>query len=171
MLRALGGDEISYYQLLEEMQRLLRPYLRARLDDEQAIADVSQEILLAVHRARNTFDPRSPIAAWFFAIVHYKIKDHFRSRSRRNKLLLALGNEVTGRFSADAPSPPSPFDPDVTLANAIAELPTAQRRAVELLKVEGLTTQEAANRLGVSLSALKVAAHRGYKTLRQKLRP
>ncbi len=55
------------------------------------------------------------------------------------------------------------------LEGALASLPGSQRKAVELLHVEGLSVAEAAERVGVSPGALKVRAHRGYRALRALL--
>ncbi len=52
---------------------------------------------------------------------------------------------------------------------ALRDLPPAQREAVELIHLEGLSVVEAAARAGVSRSALKVRAHRGYRALRAQL--
>jgi RNA polymerase sigma factor (sigma-70 family) len=46
-------------------------------------------------------------------------------------------------------------------------LPEAQREAFSLLKIEGLTTAEAAEKVGVSVTALKVRAHRAYSALKK----
>jgi RNA polymerase sigma-70 factor (ECF subfamily) len=51
----------------------------------------------------------------------------------------------------------------------LERLPSTQREAFAMLKLEGLTTEEAAQRAGVSVSALKVRAHRAYKALRKAL--
>jgi len=55
------------------------------------------------------------------------------------------------------------------LETALARLPDGQREAVTLVQVEGLSVAEAALRAGVSLSALKVRAHRGYRALAKAL--
>jgi RNA polymerase sigma-70 factor (ECF subfamily) len=55
------------------------------------------------------------------------------------------------------------------LSEALLTLPPAQRQAVELLQVQGLSVVEAAARAGVSPGALKVRAHRGYRAMRARL--
>jgi RNA polymerase sigma-70 factor (ECF subfamily) len=55
------------------------------------------------------------------------------------------------------------------MSKALAELPRAHREAVELIHVRELSVSEAAEQAGVSVSALKVRAHRGYKALRKLL--
>jgi RNA polymerase sigma-70 factor (ECF subfamily) len=59
------------------------------------------------------------------------------------------------------------FDP--RLADALGTLPAAQREAVELLYVEQLSVAEAAQRAGVTMTALKVRAHRESRALRAVL--
>ena len=55
------------------------------------------------------------------------------------------------------------------MERALGALPEAQREAVVLLKIEGLSVAEAAERVGVTPGALKLRAHRGYRALRLAL--
>ena len=55
------------------------------------------------------------------------------------------------------------------LTGALEALPANQRQAVELLQVECLSVAEAAERVGITKTALKVRAHRGYRALRARL--
>ena len=59
---------------------------------------------------------------------------------------------------------------DDQLHLALEALPEGNRRAVELLKIRGLTLEEAAKELGISVAALKVRAHRGYERMRKVLK-
>lgn len=165
---ACAGDQGAYNQLLKEMRKLLRSYLGKRLSDPQVAEDVAQEVLLGVHKAKHTYDPGQPVAPWFFAIVHYKLNDYFRKNSRNARLAKAL-TEQPVQVSISIQSVGAEEEVDLLLA-MLAELPEKQRRAIELLKFEGMSTKEAAKALDLSLSALKVTAHRGYKNLLSKLR-
>jgi DNA-directed RNA polymerase specialized sigma24 family protein len=62
-------------------------------------------------------------------------------------------------------------DPEVVAAalDALAALPTQQREAVVLTKLEGKSVAEAAAIAGTTVGALKVRAHRGYEALRKLL--
>jgi RNA polymerase sigma-70 factor (ECF subfamily) len=53
------------------------------------------------------------------------------------------------------------------LEDAVARLPEQQREAFSMLKLEGLSIEQAAERAGVSAGALRVRAHRAYKILRK----
>ena len=54
-------------------------------------------------------------------------------------------------------------------AAAVADLPPGQRQAFELLKMQGLSLNEAAAATGLSVTALKVATHRAVLALRRRL--
>jgi len=56
---------------------------------------------------------------------------------------------------------------DSSLEDAMAQLPEHQRQAFSMLKLEGLSIEQAADRAGVSAGALRVRAHRAYKALRK----
>jgi RNA polymerase sigma-70 factor, ECF subfamily len=49
----------------------------------------------------------------------------------------------------------------------LAGLPADQREAFSMLKLDGLSVEAAAARAGVSVGALKVRAHRAYKSLKR----
>jgi len=55
------------------------------------------------------------------------------------------------------------------LADALEQLPPAQREAFSLLKLDGMSLEVAAARTGISVGALKVRAHRAYRALKKIL--
>ncbi len=95
--------------------------------------------------------------------------DSLRHRGRRVER--EVGIEAIDSFpdpKASAPPKDERLSPE--LSRALAELPSKQREAVELIQLQGLSVAEAALRAGVSPGALKVRAHRGYRALRERLR-
>ena len=57
--QALSGDKRAYEKLLNEIAGFARNYVRRRLASPTDHDDVVQEILLSVHKALHTYDPRS----------------------------------------------------------------------------------------------------------------
>jgi RNA polymerase sigma-70 factor, ECF subfamily len=54
----------------------LRAFLRKRLVNlPEEVEDLAQELLLAVHNQRHTYDPGQPITAWIYTIACYKLID------------------------------------------------------------------------------------------------
>jgi len=168
MIAAQAGDRAAYEKLLVE----LAPYARHRaarsVRDRSAQEDVVQNVLISLHRARHTYRPERPFTAWFHAIVRNALIDWIRAETRRARREVSL--EADPAFEpATQPEDPrgEPLSPE--MAQALAALPATQRAAVELIHVEGLSVDAAAALVGVSPSALKVRAHRGYKALRALL--
>lgn len=162
MLAAQGGDQDAYRELLERLQPLLRSYVARRLRDDEAVRDVCQDVLLTMHRVRHTFEPGRAFEPWFYAIARSRFIDHLRSRRRRGDL------EVSGDDAPEVVAEQVPASWE-TFLELLETLPESQREAFSMLKIEGLSVEEAAARAGVSISALKVRAHRAYGALRRGL--
>ena len=162
-LRAQAGDESAYRGALARMAQRLRGYFARRLhawpDD---VEDLVQETLLALHLQRGTYDPGLPVSAWMHAIARHKLIDLMRRRGRSEALLSPL-DELDEAHHPAAADDARPAQRD--LEHLLQELPAAQRRAIEWTKIEGLSVVEAAERGGVSVSALKVQVHRGLRRL------
>ncbi len=164
MAAAQEGDGLAYERLLREIVPMLRAFVTARLRDPIAAEDVVQNVLLSVHRARHTYRPERPFGPWLRAIARNAITDLRREQARRRE---REGDFDLDRLEGPAPRPESVLSGE--LVRALDQLPGSQREAVTLLHLEGLSVAEAAERAGVSPSALKVRAHRGYKALRKIL--
>ena len=158
-LHAQAGDEAAYHRALMLIAARLRAYFARRLrawPDE--VEDLVQETLLALHVHRATCDPKGPVSAWVHAIARHKLVDLWRRRGRREALHDPLDESLESTLSDEQPARHD-------LRVLLATLPDAQRRAIELIKIDGLSVAEASARSGVSVSALKVQVHRGLKKL------
>ena len=162
-LRAQAGDEAAYREALLRIAARLRGYFARRLaalpDD---VEDLVQETLLALHQQRGTYEPALPVSAWVHAIARHKLVDLLRRHGRREALNDPLDELPEHRHpAAIADERPAQRD----LAVLLGRLPAAQRLAIELTRIEGLSVAEAAQRGGVSVSAIKVQVHRGLQRL------
>ena len=160
--RAQAGDEVAYRGALSRIAVRLRGYFARRLfglaDD---VEDLVQETLLALHLQRGTYDPRLPVSAWVYAIARHKLVDLLRRRGRREAFNVPLDD----LDEALHPAAPDSHFAQRDLAALLDMLPAAQRRAITLTKIEGLSVSEASLRSSVSESAIKVQVHRGLKRL------
>lgn len=166
-LRAQSGDEAAYRQSLAMLAARLRAYLKRRLSaTPDEVEDLVQETLLALHLQRGTYDPSLPVSAWALAIARHKLVDLWRRRGRREQLHDAIDDVDERLLQADEQDAGAARDLDKLLR----ELPAAQRQAIQLTKLEGLSVAEAAERTGASESAVKVQVHRGLKRLASLVR-
>jgi len=161
LVRGLAGDAGSYRDFLRDLAGFLRAYLRGRLvripDD---VEDLVQETLLAVHNQRHTYDPAQPLTAWVHAIARYKMVDLLRRRSVREDLHEPLDEESVFAASEDEAR-----DAKRDLAVLLDRLPDRYRLPIRLVKIDGLSVAEAAQRTRMSESAIKVGIHRGLRKL------
>ncbi len=160
MIAAQGGDRDAYERLLVDLLSFVRQIVLARTRDAAVADDVTQEVLLSIHSARHTYRPERPLVPWVRAIARNATVDWARRRARRREVGLDVAAEPSGDSSPDR---------EILsrgLERALQSLPDAQRQAVVLLKLEGLSVKEAAARTGISEGALKLRAHRGYRALR-----
>jgi RNA polymerase sigma-70 factor (ECF subfamily) len=161
-LRAQSGDEDAYREALMRIAARLRGYLRRRLQGlPDDVEDLVQETLLALHLQRGTYDPAVPVTAWVLAIARHKLVDLWRRRGRREDLHQAL-DEVDESVLVQAPQDEGA---QRDLGKLLDALPAAQREAIVLTKVEGLSVAEASLRTGASVAAIKVQVHRGLRRL------
>jgi RNA polymerase sigma-70 factor, ECF subfamily len=165
MVEAQHGDRLAYEDLLTRVSGLVQAFVRRRVGDAAWSDDVVQECLVALHRARHTYDGARPFAPWMYAIAQNRLIDALRAQRRR--LLREIQPELTPE-----PSRRAPQERDALLADvrrAVSTLPVNQRRVIELLKFEELSVREVAARLEMSEANVKVTAHRGYRALRKQI--
>jgi RNA polymerase sigma-70 factor (ECF subfamily) len=164
MTAGLDGDAAAYQRLLEQLSARLRNYYESRLArlvrGASEAEDLVQEALIAIHTRRHTYDRAEPLTPWVHAIARYKLIDYLRrTEALLSDVPIDEANDVLGED--DHASVESAYD----LNKLLGRLPDKMRRAIECVKIEGLSVAEAARRCAMSESAVKVSVHRGLKAL------
>lgn len=168
MAAAQEGDRTAYRVLLTSVAPWLRRIAGRSLHNAQDAEDAVQDILATMHAIRATYDPSRPFRPWLAGVARNRIADAVRRRARRHAREAALGGEHETFSAPEANIGHTALDVSA-LHQAIARLPPGQRQAVEMLKLREMSLQEAATATGLSVSALKVATHRGIQALRRLL--
>ena len=165
MARANRGDAQAYRDLMGEVAEAVEAFVRSQLGGSDFVEDCVQESLLAVHRARATYDPGRPFRPWLFTIVRHKTIDLLRRRGVRER------ERGTEPDQLAAVADPASADPTAGLeAGALlGRLEPEQREALALTKLAGYSLAEAAERAGVSQSAMKTRVHRALRAARRIL--
>jgi len=166
MRKSMGGDKLAYTKLLRETARFLRPFLSKRLSFDSEVDDLMQEILISIHKARHTYDGQRPYKPWVYAIARFRLQDYLRMHYADQ---LRHAEELTGmekNLQEDVTESGISYE---SISAEVEKLPERQAAILRLMHQEGYTAKEVAAKLGMTESAVKVAAHRAYKVLRQKL--
>ena len=168
MRSAIEGDSVAYHRLLRAVTPVLRAAARRGLARAgrpvDQFEDIVQDILLAIHLKRHTWDPGAPFAPWLFAIARNKLVDALRRRGRRTFVDI-------DHFSDIIPSEPMDETPVAETMTAsrvqlhLEVLPARERAVLQSIAVESKSIKETAAKLNVSEGAVRVAVHRGLARL------
>jgi RNA polymerase sigma-70 factor (ECF subfamily) len=169
MRSAAEGNEAAYRMLLQSLAGHLRRLVRYRLarigQGDLEVEDIVQETLLAIHLKRHTWRPNEPVSPWVAAISRNKTIDVLRRRGRRAEFPL---DETSEAELAISDQQSENVGPD--LQRVLGTLDERSRRIVQLVSIEGHSSRDAAERVGISEGALRVALHRSLKALAARWR-
>jgi RNA polymerase sigma factor (sigma-70 family) len=156
MLASQGGNGGAYTRLLTEVSVWLRGYYGRRLPPS-SVDDAVQDTLLTIHLRRHTYEPGRPFRAWLSGIARYRWIDRLRAMARDPA---APGHED---FADDiaVQDHGSAVISALFLQELLTNLSPAQSEVIRLVKLNGLTIEEAAAKTGQSVSLVKVNIHRG----------
>lgn len=170
MARYCDGDRAAFDALYAAVAPRLYGFVARMVGDRALAEDVLQETLIKLHQARSLYVRGADPLPWIFTIARRTALDELRKRKRARVRL--VDGEAVPEPRADLAGAPegAPRDDDGGGAAALAALdalPAAQREALVLTKVEGLSQAEAAARAGTTPGAIKLRAHRAYVALRK----
>lgn len=163
MERFCRGEEAAFEALYARYADPVFGFLRQLVGDRNLAEDLLQTTFLSFVRARDRYQSTSGVRGWLYAIAANAGRDALRRRRARPEYLSA-----TGVMPDSAQEPAALPDPPLAraLELALGRVPPEQREAVLLHKLHGFSFPEIAETLGISQTAAKVRAHRGYEKLR-----
>jgi RNA polymerase sigma factor (sigma-70 family) len=165
--RGRRAERSAYRVFLTELSGRLRWQMRARAGGlgEADIEDLVQEVLLSVHASRATWDETKPVLPWIAAIARYRLADHLRRRRRAGRLV-EEASAVSETFSGSVANRTAEEVVNaMSMGRALKGLSETERRAFTLVRLKGLSLDEAAGSSGSTVSAIKVAVHRAARKL------
>jgi RNA polymerase sigma-70 factor (ECF subfamily) len=186
LARLREGDETAFRALVQEMHRALFHLAVAFVGSRAVAEEVVQETWTAVVAQLDGFEGRSSLRTWIGAILVNRAKTR-GVRERRTVPFSSLSAEDAApvepeRFGASGfwSVPPASWDsaPEnlvlrkealAVLDRELAAMPDAQRTVVTLRDLEGWSSEEVCNVLGVSETNQRVLLHRGRMRLRAAL--
>jgi RNA polymerase sigma-70 factor, ECF subfamily len=165
---AQAGDAQAFAELYRDTQpRLLRYAVGLVGQDAE---DITAEAWLQIVRDLSSFSGDfDAFRGWAARIVRNRALDHARARARRPVQATDLSALLNPPLAADAASSAAESMSTAAAMALIATLPQDQAEAVLLRAVVGLDAAAAGRVLGKRPGAVRVAAHRGLRTLARRL--
>ena len=165
MERFQNGDEAAFDALFTRHSPVVYAFIFRMVRNEALASDLLQVTFLSVVRSRLRYAKGTPVGPWLFTIAANAARDALRRRKNAEALV-----DETSRMP---PGVVDPVVPDVGLRRkltaAMDQLTPEQREAVILHKIEGWSFQQIAEHAGVTETAARIRAHRGYEKLKSLL--
>ena len=150
-------------ELFKSLAGRLKLFILQRVSDPSAADDILQNVFLKIHSRADTLRDETKLESWIFQITRNEIADHYRTRFSSHEAAKASEpvempseEDVMEKFSAG-------------VREMIDQLPDQYRDALLLTEFEGLSQQELADRLGLSLSGAKSRVQRARQLLKDLL--
>jgi RNA polymerase sigma-70 factor (ECF subfamily) len=155
---ARAGDLDAFERFVREHERRVRAVVARLLDDRRDVEEAAQDVFVRAWRTLPEFRGESSVSTWLYRIA---VNEALQRRRRSAYQVVEL---------IDAPAP-EPADPELrrSLLAAIGELPVEQRAALVLRDVVGLSNDEVAAVLGLTVEAAKSRIHRARLQVRAAL--
>jgi RNA polymerase sigma-70 factor, ECF subfamily len=170
--RIQGGDTALFEVLMRRYNQRLYRVARGIVRDHAEAEDVMQQAYLNAYTHLDQYEHRGSFAGWLTRIaLHEALAGH------RRRAAMAVTEPIRGDGVCDRLASPSP-DPEEEARSSelrrdleaiIDSLAEAYRPVFVLREVEGLSTSETAEALGLSEDVVKTRLHRARAMLREAL--
>lgn len=165
VLGAQDGEAEAFRELVGRWQRRLWRHAWRLTGRRDAASDVLQEAWIAIVRGIRKLDDPACFGAWAYRIVGHKCADWTRGRLRQRNLVESAAEDAVEAVD----DPPSGGDEDEGVRQALARLPAEYRAVLSLRYLDGASTAEIANILGVPLGTVKSRLHYAKKQMKRVL--
>jgi RNA polymerase sigma-70 factor (ECF subfamily) len=175
-----SGDQNSFASLVDRNQSKVYSIIYRFVLDRAEAEDLTQEVFLRVYRTAARYTPTAKFSTWLYRIAVNVSLNALRSRARTKTMSLALPQDTENEEYPRAVEDPKGDKPNqgleddelkVRIGEAIETLPENQRIAIVLNKFEGLSYEEIAKILNLSMMAVKSLLSRARSNLKDSLDP
>ena len=174
--RLKKGDEAAFKEIVDSSQGLVYNTALGIVQNPEDAEDVTQEVFVQLYESIKSFKGESKLSTWLYRITVSKAMDHLRKKKRKKRF--AYVQSLFGANDKLVYDPPDFVHPGVNLDNkekakelfkAIDLLPSKQKIAFTLNRIEGLSYQEISEIMKLSVASVESLLHRARKNLRKNL--
>ena len=152
---ARAGDRLAFARLFERFAPMVHGVLLARAPRSD-VDDLMQDVFMVAMQRLSSLRSASALGPWLAALARHRAADHHR----KGPMLVEVRDEIA---STDCRA-----EANQVLA-IIRTLPEAYRETLVLRLVEGLSSAEIGEQVGLTPESVRVNVHRGTKLLKERL--
>jgi RNA polymerase sigma-70 factor (ECF subfamily) len=173
VLRAIGGREDGFEELVRRYQRPIAAYVYRMVGNYDAALDLTQEVFIKVYASLARYRSEYKFSTWIYKIAHNAAVDHLRRYSAREQ---SLTGEVEG-YAYELPlecGKPTPEQESerrerrAEIEAVVDQLPRAYRELVVLRHSHDLSYDEIAEVTGLPLGTVKNRLFRAREVMREQ---
>lgn len=182
MLQVRDGSAAAFEELVLRYQNRLLTVLEHLVNNREQAEDLAQEVFLRIFRARKRYEPTAKFSTWMFTIANNVASNSRRSKAHRREVGVPEGNGSDSSpmqldqlaKAASSLMPARQLDKveqSEMVRQAVAALSERQRMALLLSKFEGMSYQDIAETMSLSVQAIKSLLSRARVNLKEILTP
>lgn len=156
-----GMEKVSTDAIWAAFGDRLRAFIGKRVKDENDVQDVLQDVFAKIHAGLGSLREGEKLEAWLFQVARHALLDHFRRRSGKRR---AAG--LPKELSEEIPAADVSAEVASCLEPMMSLIPEADREALRLTDVEGVSQKDLAERLGLSLTGARSRVQRARARLK-----
>ena len=170
-------DRKAFKEIVERWQNMVYNTAIGLLQNAEDAEDTAQEVFMQVYESISSFKGESKFSTWIYRITVSKSLDHLRKKKRKKRF--AFIQRLYGKDEGLMIDPPDFFHPGVKIENkenaailfkAIDQLPSNQKIAFILNKIENLSYKEISEVMKSSESSVDSLLQRAKKNLQKNLK-
>ena len=175
--KAKQGDMRAFEELILKHEKIVYNLALRMMNHSEDAQDIAQEVFLKAYRSLSNFDERSAFSTWLYRITHNTCIDEMRKR--KGKQTYSLEEELESeegtmqRQIADAGDTPEESllraEQKSEILQALDRLSEEHKAAILLRDVKGLSYEEIAEILELSLGTVKSRISRARNQLKTEI--
>ena len=164
LIAAQKGDQTAYHQFLSIILPFIHKKAKFKVYKEDDVSDVTQTIMMSIHQSLHTYDPKRSPLPWLITIIERRIIDYIRKVTSisENEALTDQGDVTIFEGVTNIL-----LEENLEIFNCLS--PELQK-AIRLTKIEGHSTKEAADIIGIKENALRTRVSRALTIMKKSLR-
>jgi len=161
------GDEVYFRALIDAYSPRLLACARSFLPDLDEARDVVQDVWVRAYERRRSYSGSGSLLAWLLTMCRNASVSAIRSGTvrKRAKGTLGVARAVRPAAAADPSTDAQRAEVRELVYGAVADLPERQRAVVTLRILEGKTTAQTAEALGIAPGTVKATLHHALRNL------
>ena len=159
--RFRAGDREAFDELFRRYRPLVTGVCLRELGNTELAEDAVSAVFLVLYDKASSLSPKRSISSWLFRVSNLCVRNARKTEKRTMNLYSRLSHEAKLQEEFDGPE----------VNQALKRLRPAEREAILLHYVEGLTTSEISARLGINEGACRMRLRRALEALRRRVGP